>query len=69
MPVIQSPNIVDVHLPFDRKACQPASLESPVPMFESVTEHLTRSQRNHQCGKWIKVYAVQRGKYVLHFVA
>ncbi|KRY15690.1 hypothetical protein T12_6760 [Trichinella patagoniensis] len=69
MPVIQSLNIVDVHLPFDQKASQPVSLESPVPMFESVTEHLTRSQRNHQCRKWMKEYAVQRGKYVLHYIA
>ncbi|KRZ47528.1 hypothetical protein T02_251 [Trichinella nativa] len=69
MPVIQNPNIVDVHLPFDQNPSQPATLESPVLMFETDTEHLTRSQRNHQCRKWMKKYAVRRRKYVLHYVA
>ncbi|KRX13539.1 hypothetical protein T07_4659 [Trichinella nelsoni] len=69
MPVIQNLNIVDVHLPFDQKPTQPASLESPVPVFESVTIHLTGLQRNHQYRKWMKEYAVQRGKYVLYCVA
>ncbi|KRY48948.1 hypothetical protein T03_584 [Trichinella britovi] len=51
-------HIADIQSPSDHEPSQSASQESLVSVSQSVTEYLTRPQRNHQQSTWMKNFRI-----------